>query len=177
MNVLNDISYNCSNKNTLNALNKFSFKSQNHEMMWLMMQENGAGTKEFIEKTLTMYKKYGSNLFIKNIINMIVRKHIMFTPDIDNRQIDKLFSAITAPTSKHPLPSSKQPLLHMNQTAAEKQSMLLMKGKKKKTERRVGPSPTGHFCPKDYDLTVEARSCMSYCHADDVQLQIYYTQI
>ena len=132
MNILNDISYNCSNRNTLNALNRFSIKSQNHEMMWLMMQENGAGTKDFVDRALSMYKKYNSNVFIKNIINMIVRKHIMFTPNIDNSQINKLFSAITAPSSKHTLPSSKQRIPRMNQTASEKKSMLLMKGKKKK---------------------------------------------
>ena len=33
-------------------------------------------------------------------------------------------------------------------------------------ERRAGPSPTGHFHFKDYDLTTEVRSCMSYSHAD-----------
>lgn len=132
MNVLNDISYNCSNKNTLNALNKFSIKSQNHEMMWLMMQENGAGTKEFVEKALNMYKKYHSNMFVKNIINMIVRKHIMFTPSIKNHQIDRLLSAITTPTQKCSSPSSKHTHPKSDRTASEKQYMILQKGKKKK---------------------------------------------
>lgn len=33
-------------------------------------------------------------------------------------------------------------------------------------EHRAGPSPTGHFHFKDYDLTTEVKSCMSYSHAD-----------
>lgn len=132
MNILNDIAYNCSNKNTLNVLSKFDAKSKNHEIMLLMMQENGAVDSEFIDKVLVMYKNNNSNAFIKNIINMIVRKHIMFTLGISNRHIDKLLSAITAPTLKRSLPSSKQTFPKMSQVSIEKQSLLLMKGKKKK---------------------------------------------
>lgn len=132
MNVMNDISYNCSNRNTLNALNQFSAKTQNHEIMWLMMQENGIGTKQFVELAISMYKKYDSNVFMRNIINMIVRKHIMYTPEIDSRQIDKLFSAKISSKSNRSLPSSKREFSFRNQVASEKQSMILTKGKGKK---------------------------------------------
>ena len=104
LNILNDIAYNAADQNTIHALRDVCLDKTNYSVMQLMMEENTGDTDEFVTKVLDFRDKYDSQHFVKMVAAQIARKHIIYNPDIDYRQVDKLVSAkVLSPQSKKSL--------------------------------------------------------------------------
>lgn len=104
LNVMNDIGYNASNVNTVAVLDEMKMDNTNHFIQNLIMWENSGNTEAFIEKALGLRRKYPEDKFVQSLIAQIARKHIIYTPQIDHRQVDKLTSGeILSPKSKKDL--------------------------------------------------------------------------
>ena len=92
LNIMNDIAYNASNENTIVALRDSNLDNANHKIMLLIMEENVGNTSEFVSKAIALRKELDSCHYAKALIAQIARKHIIYTENIDHRQIDKLVS-------------------------------------------------------------------------------------
>lgn len=57
-----------------------------------MMEENTGNTAEFVAKAVSLRKQLDNNPYAKILVAQIARKHIIYTSNIDHRQIDKLLS-------------------------------------------------------------------------------------
>lgn len=101
LNIMNDIAYNSSNSNTIVALRDFDIRNSNDKIMQLMMEENTGDTSTFITKAIQLKKQFTDNHFGIMLIAQIARKHIIYSDNIDYKQIDKLVSnGIFSPTGK-----------------------------------------------------------------------------
>ena len=104
LNILNDIAYNAADQNTIHALRDVRSDKTNYKVMQLMMEENTGDTDEFVTRASDFRDKYDSQPFVKMVVAQIARKHIIYNPDIDHRQVDKLISAkVLTPQSKKSL--------------------------------------------------------------------------
>jgi len=92
LNIMNDIAYNASNENTITALRDGPPDSANHKIMLLMMEENIGNTSEFVSRAITLRKELDSCPFARKLIAQIARKHIIYTANINHKQIDRLLS-------------------------------------------------------------------------------------
>lgn len=93
LNIMNDIAYNATSSNTISVLNEAYLDSSNKVIHNLMMEENAGSTNSFVEKALSLNKKYKDNVFMRQIISRVSRKHILYTANIDHKQTDRLVSA------------------------------------------------------------------------------------
>lgn len=109
LNILNDIAFNCSNEGTLEIFEKAPYFSINHRIFKLMVSENSGNTSAFISEAISMRKEFEDNPYVSMIISQIARKHILYTSNIDHREIDKLISGnVLSPSSKPALLFSKE---------------------------------------------------------------------
>jgi hypothetical protein len=92
LNIMNDIAYNVSNENTIIALRDGPLYNANHKIMLLMMEENVGNTSVFVTRAVTLRKELDSCPYARILIAQIARKHIIYTANIDHRQIDRLLS-------------------------------------------------------------------------------------
>ena len=92
LNIMNDIAYNASNQNTITALRDGPLDNANHKIMLLMMEENIGNTPEFVSRAIILRKKLDSCPYARMLIAQIARKHIIYTTNIDHKQIDRLLS-------------------------------------------------------------------------------------
>jgi hypothetical protein len=92
LNIMNDIAYNASNKNTITALRDGPLDNANHKIMLLMMEENSGDTPEFVSRAIKLCKELDGCSFAKMLIAQVARKHIIYTTNINYRQIDRLLS-------------------------------------------------------------------------------------
>lgn len=104
LDVMNDIAFNASNKSTITALRDVPVKNSNYAIMQLMMEENTGNTSEFISRAIALKEEKENNSYAKMLIAQIARKHIVYTPSIDYRQIDRLVSKkVISEQGKKPL--------------------------------------------------------------------------
>lgn len=92
LNIMNDIAYNATNENTITALRDGPLDNANHKIMLLMMEENVGNTPEFVSRAITLRKEFNNCPYARTLIAQIARKHIIYTGNIDYRQIDRLLS-------------------------------------------------------------------------------------
>lgn len=92
LNVMNDIAFNATNSNTIVVLNQVDAPNSNHRILNLMMEDNSGNSASFVDKAVKLNDYYSDNFFIQSLITRIARKHIIYTPHIDRRQIDRLLS-------------------------------------------------------------------------------------
>lgn len=92
LNIMNDIGYNASNKNTMLVLNEAELGNSNRKMQNLIMQENAGNSAAFIAKAIDLRAEYENAPFIKYLIARVAHKHIVYTPKIDQRLTEKLVS-------------------------------------------------------------------------------------
>ncbi len=92
LNLMNDIAYNSSNSSTISVLNDFDKSSSNYVIQNLMMIENAGDTAAFVDKALSVHSDYSQDYFVQWLVRLIARKHIIHTPNIDYRMVDKLTS-------------------------------------------------------------------------------------
>jgi hypothetical protein len=92
LNIMNDIAYNASNQNTITALRDGPLDNANHKIMLLMMEENVGNTPEFVSRAIILRKELDSCPYARTLIAQIARKHIIYTANIDHKQIDRLLS-------------------------------------------------------------------------------------
>ncbi|EHQ89551.1 metallophosphoesterase [Desulfosporosinus youngiae] len=92
LNIMNDIAYNASNENTITALRDGPLDNANHKIMLLMMEENVGNTPQFVSRAITLRKELDSCYYARTLIAQIARKHIIYTENIDHREIDRLLS-------------------------------------------------------------------------------------
>lgn len=101
LNIMNDIAYNASSPSTILALRDITPTSINQKIMQLMMEENAGNTPEFISCAIALREELSAVPYAKTLIAQIARKHILYTPNIDYREIDKLVSGhIITPKGK-----------------------------------------------------------------------------
>jgi len=93
LDVMNDIAFNCSNSNTINVLNDYEITTQNQSILNLMMEENAGNSQAFVNKSISKFNDVKEDAFIKILIGIIARKHIIFTKDFDYTLVDKLVSS------------------------------------------------------------------------------------
>lgn len=87
------------NSETLKLLNvKSYYKSSNHKIANLIMEENGGRTDIFIDKAISLIDDENDS-FITNLVQLIARKHIL-TYDINHAMLDRMTSKIF-PQSAH----------------------------------------------------------------------------
>ena len=104
LNIMNDIAFNSADVNTIRVLNEYPMSSSNYAVENLMMTENAGNSEAFISKTLELFKKFKDDPFIKKLISIDARKHIMCTPELDHHLIDKLISGgVLSPAGKRTL--------------------------------------------------------------------------
>lgn len=92
LNILNDVAYNASNANTITVLRDSKPTSSNQKILQLMMEENVGNTGEFIARAISLRKDLEGSVFARMLIAQIARKHIIYTANIDHRQINQLIS-------------------------------------------------------------------------------------
>lgn len=92
LNIMNDIAFNASNENTIIALRDGPLTNSNYKIMQLIMEENVCNTPEFVSKAISLRKQLENDPYAIMLIAQIARKHIMYTANIDYRQIDRLLS-------------------------------------------------------------------------------------
>lgn len=92
LNILNDIAYNSSNDSTINVLRQGPMNNPNHKIMCLMMEENVGNTQEFVSRAISLREDLGNIPYARMLISRIARKHIIYTANIDHRQIDRIIS-------------------------------------------------------------------------------------
>lgn len=101
LNIMNDISFNATNGSTIIALREGPTETSNHSILRLMMEENTGNTSEFVSKAVFLRKQLDNSPYAKMLIAQIARKHIIYTSNIDHRQIDKLLSGnVISPNNK-----------------------------------------------------------------------------
>lgn len=101
LNIMNDIGYNASNRNTMIVLNEAELSNSNHKVQNLIMQENAGNSAAFIAKAVDLRKEYENVPFIKYLIARIAHKHIIYISGIDQRLTEKLVSGkVLSPGSK-----------------------------------------------------------------------------
>ena len=101
LNIMNDIGYNASNRNTMIVLNEAELSNSNHKVQNLIMQENAGNSAAFITKAVDLRKEYENVPFIKYLIGRIAHKHIIYISGIDQRLTEKLVSGkVLSPGSK-----------------------------------------------------------------------------
>ena len=101
LNIMNDIAFNCSNEGTISVLRTASLLNANHQILQLMMEENSGNTPEFVSRAISLRKELDGIPFAKALIAQIARKHIIYTPSIKHREVDKLLSGkVLSATSK-----------------------------------------------------------------------------
>ena len=101
LNIMNDIAFNCSNEGTISVLRTASLLNANHQILQLMMEENSGNTPEFVSRAISLRKELDDIPFAKALIAQIARKHIIYTPSIKHREVDKLLSGkVLSATSK-----------------------------------------------------------------------------
>ncbi len=93
LNIMNDIAYNTSNRSTIVALRDITPATFNHKIMQLMMEENVGNTAEFISRAIALWEDSSKAPYVRALIAKIARKHILYSPNIDHRQIDRLLSS------------------------------------------------------------------------------------
>lgn len=104
LNIMNDIAYNASNENTIVALRDEPLNNSNFKIMQLMMEENVGNSPEFVSKAILLRKQLENDPYAIMLIAQIARKHIIYTENLDYRQIDKLLSGkVISPESKKTL--------------------------------------------------------------------------
>lgn len=92
LDIMNDIAYNASNQNTITALRDGPLDNANHKILLLIMEENVGNTHEFVSRAILLWKELDSCPYAQTLISQIARKHIIYTKNVDHRQIDKLVS-------------------------------------------------------------------------------------
>lgn len=92
LNILNDIAFNASNRSTIIALREADVANATQKIMQLLMEENAGNTPTFVNKAVQLREELESIPYARLLIALIARKHIIYTGDIDHRQIDKLQS-------------------------------------------------------------------------------------
>ena len=108
LNILNDVAYNCSNEGTISVLRRYPCPTANHKILQLMMEENTGNTQEFVAKAIDLRRELDGMPYAKMLIAQIARKHIIYTSNIDYREIDKLLSGkVLSATTKPALLLSK----------------------------------------------------------------------
>lgn len=101
LNVMNDIAYNSSNRNTIGVLDHVPLTNSNHKIHNLMMCENVGNSDAFVERAHVLREKYDGNPFICHLISRIAQKHLFYNPQVDMRVTDKLISyKILSPKAK-----------------------------------------------------------------------------
>lgn len=91
LNVMNDIAYNSTNRNTIEVLNQGALTNSNRKIQNLMMCENAGDSDAFVDKAKVLYDEYSAP-FIHYMIGRIAQKHLLYKPKIDQRIMDKLVS-------------------------------------------------------------------------------------
>lgn len=108
LNILNDVAYNCSNEGTISVLRRALCPTANHKILQLMMEENTGNTQKFVSKAIDLRRELEGTPYAKMLIAQIARKHIIYTSNIDYREIDKLLSGkVLSATTKPALLLSK----------------------------------------------------------------------
>lgn len=92
LNILNDIAFNASNGSTITALRDVDAANATQKIMQLLMEENTGNTPEFVNRAILLREELDKIPYAQLLIALIARKHIIYTGDIDHRQIDKLQS-------------------------------------------------------------------------------------
>ena len=92
LNIMNDIAYNASNDSTITALRDWSERNPNAKVFELMMEENVGNTPNFVSKAIALHEEFDKLPYAQMLISQIARKHIIYTANIDGRQIDRLLS-------------------------------------------------------------------------------------
>lgn len=101
LNVMNDIAYNSSNRNTIGVLDHVPLTNSNHKIHNLMMCENVGNSDTFVERAHVLREEYDGNPFICHLISRIAQKHLFYNPQVDMRVTDKLISyKILSPKAK-----------------------------------------------------------------------------
>jgi len=103
LNLMNDIAFNASNGSTIIALRDAPIASANHSIFELMAEENTGNTSTFVSKAIALRTELESNSYAKMLIAQIARKHIIYTANIDHRQIDKLLSGKVIAAESKPI--------------------------------------------------------------------------
>lgn len=107
LNIMNDIAFNSANEGTISVLRSFECITNNHKILQLMMEENTGNTPEFVQQAIRLRKEL-DDVYARMLIAQIARKHIIYTANIDHREIDRLLSKrVLLPDSKPNLLLSK----------------------------------------------------------------------
>ena len=92
LNIMNDIAYNASNDCTIVALRSYPQNNYNSKVYELMMEENVGNTTEFVNRAISLRKELDDSLFARMLIAQIARKHLIYTSNVDHRDMDRLLS-------------------------------------------------------------------------------------
>ena len=110
LNILNDIAFNAANLSTITVLREWTTPNANHKILKLMMEENTGDTSTFVQKAILLREDLNDHLYARMLIAQIARKHIIYTGNINHREVDKLLSGkVLSSDSKPKLLLSKKP--------------------------------------------------------------------
>ena len=108
LNIMNDLAFNASNNCTIAALRTYPQDTPNSQIFELMMEENAGNTAEFVSRAISLRKELDKSLYARMLIAQIARKHLIYAPNIDHLEIDRLISGeVLSSTSKAALLISK----------------------------------------------------------------------
>ena len=94
LDILNNVAFNASSDSTIEELQHYNTTSMVQDVMQLMLIENTRHTKCFVDSAIQLQRKYDGNAFIRKVIALIARKHILYShKKIDHTQISRLVSA------------------------------------------------------------------------------------
>lgn len=96
LNILNSVAYNAATSSTIKALGGYETVSIEQDILKLMFFENTRNTVKFVDAAIEMQSKYENNLFVRKLILLIARKHIIYaykSKPVDHVQISRLISA------------------------------------------------------------------------------------
>lgn len=92
LDVMNDVAYNASTRNTIQVLDELELINSNHLLQNLMMYENAGDSSAFVSKAIDVISQVNGDYFVSSLVSRIARKHVIFTPNISHSLVDKLIS-------------------------------------------------------------------------------------
>ena len=74
----------------------------NGKILRLMMEENVGNTAEFVQRAIALRKEVHDDHYARMLVAQIARKHIIYSGNIDHREVNKLLSGGVLATETKP---------------------------------------------------------------------------
>ena len=102
LNVYDNIALFCTDSNTIDSLKDYNVEGSNEVIQSLVMCENTRNSNMFIDKSVKICENT-RDYFLKYLVKLVVRKHILTTPSLKHDQRNKLTSKVFGKKSEKDL--------------------------------------------------------------------------